>query len=112
MKEGVKWAALSLLGLVVLVAVAFVLGLGGLQWKRFFAPRHENVRREVFEETQSYVHGKVQDLAKYKDEYDKADSAEDREAVRQVIVLRYAEFDETKIKAAGLRAFLVRMRGY
>ena len=112
MKDGLKIAGVCLLGLVLLVAIAFALELGGLQWKRFFAPRHENVRREVFEETQSYVHGKIQDLAKYKDEYDGADSPEDKEAIRQLIILRFAELDETRIKASGLRNFLVRMRGY
>lgn len=97
--------------LALLIGLAFVLEVGGLQWKMYFAPKHENVRREVFEETQSYVHGKIQDLAKYKGEYDKADD-EGKEAIRHLIVIRFAEFDDSKIKASGLRGFLVKMRGY
>ena len=93
------------------IAVIFVIGLFGLGWNKFFLPKQENIRRDVFEETQSYVHGKIQDLAKYKLEYDNA-STEEQDALRFIIVNRFAEFDETKIKAAGLRNFLTKIRGY
>jgi hypothetical protein len=93
------------------LAVIFVIGLFGLGWNKFFLPKQENIRREVFEETQSFVHGKIQDLAKYKLEYDKA-SPESQEALRFIIINRFAEFDETKIKSAGLRNFLIKIRGY
>jgi hypothetical protein len=103
-------AALS--GLAALVAVAFAAGLFELGMFQFFAPKFENVRREVFEQTQSYTHGKIQDLAKYKAEYDAAESEEDRQAIRGVILMRFAEFDETKIRSLGLQQFLREMRGY
>jgi cell division septal protein FtsQ len=97
--------------LAAVVVVIFVIGLLGLGWQKFFKPKYENVRREVFENTQSYVHGKIQDLAKYKVEYENAETS-NREVIRQVIIVRFAEFDESKIQTTGLRNFLVQMRGY
>ncbi len=96
---------------IAIIAIVFCGALLSLGWNKFFEPKKENVRREVFEQTQSYVHGKVQDLAKYHDEYNKCD-IEDREAIRQLIILRFAEFDESKITSANLRNFLTKTRGY
>ena len=53
----------GVIGAVVgVIALAFCLELGGVAWFGFFEPIKENVRREVFENTKSYVHGKIQDL--------------------------------------------------
>lgn len=102
-----KIVGLSLTVLVVL----FLLGLYGLGWMKFFEPKKENIRREIFEQTQSYTHAKIQDLAKIHSEYSKAD-AKGKEALRQMIIMRFAEFDETKIKPQKLRNFLTNTRGY
>jgi hypothetical protein len=107
-----KIAGIGIGVLVGFLALQFVLGLYGLAWFKFFEPKKEDIRREIFENTQSYVHGKIQDLAKYKLEYDALKDPSAKEAIRQVIVMRFAEFDETKIKSSGLRNFLVQQRGY
>ena len=107
MKTGFKIAG----GLLAVLVVVFLFGLYGLGWMKFFEPKKENIRREIFEQTQSYVHGKIQDLAKYYDEYNKGKQG-DRETIRQMIILRFAEFDESKIRSSKLRTFLTRMRGY
>lgn len=99
-------------GIAAIMLVMFVFGLFGLGWFKFFGPKKEDIRREIFENTQSYVHGKIQDLAKYKLEYDSATNDNSKEAIRQIILSRFAEFDDSKIKAAGLRQFLVKQRGY
>ena len=96
---------------VGLLAVVFALTYTQLGFFQFFAPKFKNVERKVFEETKSYVHGKIQDLAKYKAEYDRADD-KDREAIRQIIIMRFAEFDESQIRAINLKRFLIQMRGY
>ena len=96
---------------VGILVIFFILGLYGLGWMKFFGPKEENIRREIFENTQSYVHGKIQDLAKYQDEYNKTDE-NGKESVRQLIILRFAEFDEEKIQSQGLKNFLKTMRGY
>lgn len=107
-----KKVILSIVGIVAVFGVMFILGLYNLGMFKFFAPKYENVRREVFENTKSYTHGKIQDLAKYYEEYNKAETTDDKETIRQIILVRFAEFDETKIKAEKLKNFLVSMRGY
>lgn len=97
---------------IAMIVLIFCLGLLGLGYYKFFGPKKENIRREIFEQTQSYVHGKIQDLAKYKEEYDKAESISDKDAVAAIIKVRFAEFDESKIKAINLRNFLTATRGY
>lgn len=99
-------------GIILMIALIWGLGFLRLGYFKTFAPKTENVRREVFEETQSYVQGKVQDLAKSYEEYDKAETMEDKDAIEQAIVLRFAEFDESKIQSVDLRNFLIKMRGF
>lgn len=96
---------------VLLIVVAFGLEMIGLQWTRFFKPRYENVEREVFEETKSYVHGKIQDLAKYYGEYQTSDE-EGKAAIKGVIEVRFAEFDAKHVESDKLRSWLIEMRGY
>ncbi len=106
-----KIIPVGIVAIVALVALAFMLELGGLQWDRFFAPKKANVERQVFEQTKSFTHGKIQDLAKYYEEYTKTD-VEDREPIRQLIIMNFAEFDAGNIQNQRLKEFLVVQRGY
>lgn len=99
------WTALA-------IAALFALGVLGLGWDRFFRPRQENIRREVYEQTKSYVHGATTDLAMYFDQYSRATTDDDREAIRQVVIMRFSSLDATKVDNAGLRKFLTNMRGF
>lgn len=105
-----KYIALALLGLVLLIALAFVMELGGLKWAKFFNPRKENVRREVFEATRSYNESKLQDLAKYRLQYIKADD-EGKAALRSTIRHMFANYDKDKLPVE-LASFLYEIRGY
>ena len=79
-----KIAGYSMLGLIVSLSLVFGLNYYGLVAFKFFAPKMEDARREVFENTKSYTHGKIQDLAKYYEEYQKEDN-EEKEAIASVI---------------------------
>lgn len=94
-----------------LIAIAFALELAGLGFFKFFEPKKENIRREIYENTKSYVHGKIQQLSKYHNEYRAAPDST-KAALGAIIRLEFAEFDETKITAAGLQNFLVKVRGF
>jgi len=103
---------IKITGIVVAVLlVPFAIAFYSIFLYRATAPVMEDARREVFQNTQSYVHGKVQMLAKYKVEYDKAD-VDGKLAIVAVIRNQYAEFDDVAIKADGLRTFLVHTRGF
>lgn len=104
----------ALKGIIIgisILGIIFIFGLFGLGWQKFFLPKQENIKREVFEQTQSFIHGKTQDLAKYYEEYTKADDKE-KEAIKQIIIIRFAELDATKLTSPKLRTFLESTRGF
>lgn len=108
MKTGIK-----IIGIIVLIAViAFGLELAGLEWTRFFAPKRANIEREVFENTKSFTHGKIKELAKHYQEYNEVGSADDRQIIKNVIRESFADFDKGKINTQKLKDFLTEMRGY
>lgn len=112
MGDKAKIFGLSAGAIVGLLILAFASGLVGLGYKTFFAPKHAAIDRQVFEQTQSYVHGKVQDIAKYKMEYDATNNATERMAIKSIIVQQFAQFDSSKVVDPNLRKFLVTMRGF
>lgn len=98
-------------GIVGIIVLVFGLELLGLGFTKFFEPKRENIRREVFENTKSYVHGKVQDLARYYEQYQAADDSS-RTAIRNLIQIQFADFNENNIQAENLKRFLINMRGF
>ena len=93
------------------IAIVFILELVGLGFSKFFEPKRENIRREIFEETKSYVHGKTQDLSKYYNEWRKAET-KDKEAIESLVRMQFAEFDSENIRETKLKNFLTQIRGY
>lgn len=83
-----------IVGLFVLVFAANEFEIFGT---RFWGVRKENARREVFEQTQSYVEGKRQELVKLHHEWVTADSA-DKKVIEAVVRQSFANFDETKLQ--------------
>ena len=94
-----------------MLVLPFALGLYGLGYVRFFAPKQENVRPEGFEQTKSYQHGVAQDLGKYYGEYQNA-SEEEKAVIASVVRTRFAEFDASDLHSPELRQFLISTRGY
>lgn len=103
---------ISILGFVLLFSFLVFCGLFDLEWQKYFSPKKENIKRKVFEETQSYVHGKIQILSKYYEEYNKTDIESDKIAIKTMIGIQFAEFNENNIRNNQLRSFLIKMRGF
>ena len=96
-----------LLGLVGVLGGFLIQGTDFFLYKTF-APRMENVRREVFEGTKSYNQGMVQQIRGYKMSFETA-SPEHREALRQSIVHSTADYDVDKLPA-DLRVWIAQLR--
>lgn len=79
-------------GFVAALALVFGLNYFGLVSFRFFAPKYENARREVYENTQSYVEGKRQSIVKHYSEWRKSDEDE-KVAIRSIVLQEFANFD-------------------
>lgn len=78
-------------------------------WTGITAPKREEVRRKVFENTKSYNEGKTQDLIRYMHEYKTAKTIEDKEAIETTIRHMFADYDENKLQPE-LRNFLKKIK--
>lgn len=101
----------SILGIIVFFAILFGIHIGLIQWQRVTKPMIANVERETFVETLSFNQGKIQQLSKYKLEYDQAESVEDKEIIANTIRHTFADYN-TENLPDGLKYFLVNIRGY
>ena len=98
----------------VIGALILIMGLGWLAegnsffMYKFFAPKQEQVRREVFEQTKSYRQGMVQELQNMQFEYVKA-SKDGKEAMRSIILHRAADVPPDAMPVE-LNAFIAGLR--
>ena len=105
-----KITILSILGLILTIALFLGLDYSGMLWNSFIGPKKENVRREIFEKTRSYNEAKLQELAKYKNQYELA-TEENKIIIEQTIKHMFANYDATKLPYQ-LKLFLEQRRGY
>lgn len=105
-----KYVFMGLVTLIFLIVISLGLDYGlGVKWYSFIALQKENVRRQVFENTNSFVRGKNQDLLRYYQQYQKANE-EDKVALQELIRLDFANFPEENIQSGKLRSFLEEMK--
>ncbi len=100
-----KAALITVLVLAGLFALTFLANEFEIFGTRFWGVRKENARREVFEQTQSYVEGKRQELVKLHHEWVMADSS-DKMVIEFTIRQSFANFDDSKITDDVMRNFL------
>jgi hypothetical protein len=91
--------------IVLLGSLAFGTTWLGIEWHGFFGPKRQNVEREIFEQTRSYVHGKIQDLTRYRLQYLQADTDSERAAIRSTVRMQFAEFDVEQLPHQELKDF-------
>ena len=110
MGEAVKMFFGAVAAVILFLALAF----GGTAWNyyntKYWSPKFQNVERETFKNTNSYVEGAGTDLQHYYEEYNKATTPQEKEAIREYVLMGYKNFDEGKLENSSLRHFLVRMR--
>lgn len=108
--KGIAWA---FLGLIVVYALGFALGFAStgvnLAIYRFWAPQQEEARREVFEQSQSYVQGKVITLTRLRSQYERAGLSEARRSSLRTEILTEASTVDTERLPNTLKAFLSRL---
>ncbi len=100
-QKEVYWSLPRILGMIAACLVAiFLLGFvatgGDLLTYQFWAPKQENVRRQVFENTQSYVQGKTEYLAKLRFEYQQAEG-DHKSALRTLIISEASTVDNSNL---------------
>ena len=106
-----KWIVIGVLVLVVLLSLSFGLTWLGIEWYGFFGPKREAVRREVFKQTKSYNEGKMQQLVKFRMEFLRAKTPQEKSAIAGTVRIMFADYDEEQL-ARELRGFLHQMMAY
>ena len=92
----------TIVGLVVLVGLL----LAGPAIHEHFGKAYTNADRHIFKESVTYNEGVLDDLMKYKHEYETAQDDVEREAIATLVRGRFANYDQSKIENASLRHFL------
>ena len=102
----------SFLGvLVLLIGLNFVFGFVDVFYTKTVGKAKQNANREVYEQTNSFVKGKRMEAIKLYQEYINAETAKDSQAIKTVIQMDFADFDEdTYIKNLKLRNFIHQMK--
>ncbi len=102
----------------VLLFIGIVaIGLG-LEWAgawhdlafyKYFAPKQENARREVYEHTDSYVSGKIDYISELRLEYESTKDDSHKEALRRMILSQAEGLDNDEIPR-DLRVFIAELK--
>ena len=91
--------------MILLCALDLGMGYFGVLRTKTVVKSQQNASREVFEQTQSYVEGKRQELVKLHHEWMLA-TPDNKIAIEGVIRQSFANFDDSKITDNDLYSFL------
>ena len=99
----------KLIGVLIVVgvlAIPFAMGGYGNLYNRVIGGQAISVEHENFKNSTTYIDGKIDDLARYKKQYDDAENINDKIAIENHIRDEFSNFDSSKIKNNNLRSFL------
>lgn len=109
MKTIVGFAAGIVAFLVLSLGITWLVAGNDFFLFRFFAPRQEAVRREVFKQSQAYNDGMQSELDAMRFEYVKTTDPKARAAMASVILHRVSSYD-TMLLTPDLRNFIETLR--
>ena len=104
----IKIVGYVVLGFIILFSLGFIIRGNEFIMYRFWAPKYEGVRRQVFEQTKSYNQGMIQELQNMQFEYLKATPSQ-QDALASIILHRAADYDESKLPS-DLRVFISELK--
>lgn len=105
----------------ILGFLGFVVVILGLSWVatgndfflyKYFAPRQEQVRRQVFEQSRSFNQGMIQELENMEFEYEKTTDPNAKQALADIIWHRASGYnlDDPDVPQS-LRTFIYKLKG-
>jgi len=81
----------------------FILSYLSLSHYKFFSPKFQDAKRQVFENTQSYVEGKRQEATKL---YYESKTNDNKDLICQVVRMNFANFDVSLLQDSTLKSFI------
>lgn len=106
MRERMSDVSAALISVVIVAAIIIVTSLGGIVWTRTIGVAQKDAEREAYKATITYNEGMLDDLAKYKFQYDSAEDDVERAAIAELVRNRFANFDKSRIENQDLINFL------
>lgn len=105
---------LSIIGFIFGIIISLVLIFGllfglewlGIEWQGYFGPKHADVERAIFRETQSFNRGAEIQLADYRLQYFKEDDPVTKQAIMSTVRSQFADVDPNNINNPDIRLFL------
>lgn len=111
MKKNIfKGVVITIAIIIVLTGLEFGTGYISAKYNQFFGKMEVQIDRDIFKESNTYIEGVADDLAKYKLELAKEKNETVRQAIIETIIDRYADFDSSKLENRDLRNFLEDIR--
>lgn len=83
--------------IAALVGISFGMGYINVGYTKTVVKAQTNANREVYEQSASYVEGKIEELTKYRLEYNRSKDPQDKAAIASMLVQDFANFDESKL---------------
>lgn len=106
-----KIIALSILGIITLIALSFGSGMLDGFYTKTVGKFKQDAKREVFESTNSFTKAKRQEAIKYYKEYLEAETDQEKKAIETIVAMSMADFDEDKyITDLKLRSWIKQMK--
>lgn len=105
MKNWIIGIAITLLVIGGGIGLSYAFGWIGVHQTKTIFKAKEDAKRQVFEQTQSYVEGKRQAALKYYKEYQQANESQ-KQGLKSIISQDFANFDENKYLTGELRNFI------
>lgn len=102
------WIPVILLVFLVLVGISWLVQGNEFFMYKFWTPKQEQIRHDVFKNTQAYTDGKTQELQQYMLEYYKV-APEHKTALKTIIIRESAKVDE-KYLPSDLSSFIARLK--
>lgn len=87
----------SILALLVIAGLGFYTNSLDLGLFKFFGPKREAVKREIFEQSKEYQHGTIQELDKMRLEYIRTKDLDVKGAIASRALRMTAEFDKSNL---------------
>ena len=103
-----KGTLLAFFALVVIYGLGFLATGGNLAIYKYWQPQIEDARRNVFENTQSYVHGKNTYIERLRLQYETSNGPE-KESLRRLILEEASTIDPSNLTASN-RSFIGSLR--
>jgi hypothetical protein len=95
-----------LLGFICLAISVFMLESLGLEVRSYFGVKKADIERTIFEESQSYVHGKKQEAGRLFREYNRASTDEAKQIILNTTAHQMENFDHERHLSGELKAFV------